>query len=46
MITKWRKLRVVEVLEANFGAVNYHKVVEEATPEDREQRQYHSQQSQ
>ena len=30
--------------EANVGAVNYHKVVlEEATPEDREQRQNHSQ---
>ena len=30
--------------EANLGAVNYHKaVLEEATPEDREQRQHHSQ---
>ena len=29
--------------EANLGGVNYHKVVlEEATPEDREQRQHHS----
>ena len=28
---------MVEVLEANLGAVNYHKVVEEATPEDTEQ---------
>ena len=38
----------LEVLEANLGAVNYHKVVlEEATPEDdREQRQNHSQKSQ
>ena len=37
----------MEVLEANLGAVNYHKVVlEEATPEDREQRQNHRQKSQ
>ena len=33
----------MEVHEANFGAVNNHKVVlEEATPKDREQRQNHS----
>ena len=37
----------MEVQEANLGAVNYHKVEpEEATPEDREQRQHHSQKSQ
>ena len=36
-----------EVPEANLKAVNYHKVVlEVATPEDREQRQNHSQKSQ
>ena len=35
------------MLEANFGSVSHHKVVlEEATPEDREQRQNHSQKSQ
>ena len=37
----------MEVLEVNLGTVNYHKVVlEEATPEDRELRQKHSQKSQ
>ena len=36
----------LEVPEANLGAVNYHKgVLEEATEEDREQRQNHSQKS-
>ena len=34
----------MEVHEANLGAVNYHKVeLEEATPEDRGQRQHPSQ---
>ena len=38
--TEWVAL---EVLEANLGAVSYHKVVlEEATPDDREQRQNQS----
>ena len=37
----------LEVLEANLEALNYHNaVLEEATPEDREQRQNHSQTSQ
>ena len=37
----------LEVHEANLGAVNYQKVeLEEATPEDREQRQHHCQKSQ
>ena len=37
----------MEVPEANLGAANYHREeLEEATPEDREQRQYHSQKSQ
>ena len=37
----------MEVHEANFGAVNCHKAeLEEATPEDKEQRQHHSQKSQ
>ena len=37
----------LEVLEANLGAVNYHKVVlEEAAPREREQEQNHRQKSQ
>ena len=37
----------VEIPETNFRTVNYHKVVlEEATPEDKEQRQNHSKESQ
>ena len=37
----------MEVLESNFGAVSCHIVVlEEATPEDREQIQNHLQKSQ
>ena len=37
----------LEVPEAKLEAGNYHKVVlEEATPEDREQRQHHSQKTQ